>query len=92
MSKKVYSLRLREDIVDLINQQPGDSFTERFEGLVTKCVWEVPHKEQELKDLDKEIKRRQKKLSKLGANLTWSLTEAQQTVQTMLKKINDNDV
>lgn len=92
MSKKVYSLRLKDEIVELINQQPGDSFTERFELLVTKCAWEVPHKKQELEDLDEEIKKRQKKLSRLGAKVSWTLTEAQRTTEALLKKIMDCDV
>ncbi len=44
----------------LIDQQIGDTFTQKFESLVTRCVWELPKKEEELKTLNSLIiKKRQ---------------------------------
>ena len=64
MAKKnnIRSIRFSDELAELIDRQAGDTFTEKFENLVTKCVWELPQKEERIKELDKEIERKVKKL------------------------------
>ena len=64
MAKKnnIRSIRFSDELAELIDRQVGDTFTEKFENLVTKCVWELPQKEERIKELDKEIERKVKKL------------------------------
>lgn len=64
MAKKnnIRSIRFSDELAELIDRQVGDTFTEKFENLVTKCVWELPQKEERLKKLDEDIKRKEKKL------------------------------
>ena len=50
MAKKnnIRSIRFSDEIIEMIESQAGETFTAKFEALVTKCVWELPQKEKEL--------------------------------------------
>ena len=50
MAKKnnIRSIRFSDEIIEMIESQAGETFTAKFEALVTKCVWELPAKEKEL--------------------------------------------
>lgn len=67
MAKKpnIRSIRFSDDLAELIERQTGNSFTEKFENLITKCVWELPQKEKQLADIRKEIKQEQERLFNL---------------------------
>lgn len=65
----IRSIRFSDELAELIDRQAGQNFTEKFENLVTRCVWELPGKEAELKRLEKEISRRRKQLQELNAQL-----------------------
>ena len=39
------SIRIPEDILEMIEAQPGENFTAKFENLVRRCVQELPQKE-----------------------------------------------
>lgn len=66
MAKKSVTVRLNEDIIELVNRQQGETFTQKFENLVTRCVWELPQVEKQLKSYKDKVKREQKQLSKLS--------------------------
>lgn len=59
------SVRLDEEVVELIEQQIGETFTQKLETLVYNCYWMLPAKDKELKAINKEIERRQAKLRQL---------------------------
>ena len=61
----IRSIRFSDELAELIDRQMGRTFTEKFENLVTRCVWELPEKETELKRLDKEISRKRKQMQEL---------------------------
>lgn len=65
-NKTSKTLRLSDDVIQMIDQQDGETFTERFEKLVTLCVWELPQKQKQLKQYQEKIKREQKLLAKLS--------------------------
>ena len=50
MAKKstIRSIRISEDMAELIDQQAGNTFTEKWENLVTRCVWEQQTAEENL--------------------------------------------
>ncbi len=50
------SVRLSDEMMELIDRQIGRTFTEKLENLVTRCVWELPAKQAELKELEKELR------------------------------------
>ena len=61
----IRSIRFSDELAELIDRQVGRTFTEKFENLVTRCVWELPGKEAELERLDKEISRKRKQLQQM---------------------------
>ena len=62
---RVTSIRIPDDIDELINQQIGDTYTQKFTNLVTRCVWELPTKEAELKKVEEQIQRKQQMYQQL---------------------------
>ena len=61
----IRSIRFSDELAELIDRQVGRTFTEKFENLVTRCVWELPGKEAELKRLDQEINRKRKEIQQM---------------------------
>ncbi len=61
------NMRFSDEVIEMIESQAGRNFTEKFENLVTRCVWELPNKENEIKKLDKLIEKRKKELGDLAA-------------------------
>ena len=64
MAKKnnIRSIRFSDEMMEMIESQAGDSFTAKFEALVTRCMWELPAKEEELKFIQKQIDQERKDL------------------------------
>ena len=58
-------VRLSEEVEELINQQVGETFTQKLETLVYNCYWALPEKEEKLKQVIAEVERQQAKLRKL---------------------------
>ncbi len=58
----IRSIRFSDELAELIDRQVGRTFTEKFEDLVTRCVWELPRKEQQLKEVQKQIDQERKRL------------------------------
>lgn len=65
MAKKIVNLRLSEEMIDLINAQIGDTFTQKFENLVTRCMWELPAREEQLAAVKEKINQERERLRKL---------------------------
>ena len=61
----IRSIRFSDELAELIDRQVGSSFTEKFEGLIPRCVWELPQKEEELKRIQEEIQQERKQLADL---------------------------
>lgn len=64
-SKTPKTLRLSDDIIRLIEEQPGGNFTEKFEYLVIKCVQELPDTQAQLQRVRDQITDEHKRLSKM---------------------------
>ena len=61
----IRSIRFSDEMAELIDRQAGSSFTEKFENLVTRCVWELPAKEKELERLEKLIRKKREQYQKM---------------------------
>lgn len=61
----IRSIRFSDDIAELIDRQAGDNFTQKFENLITRCVWELPQKEAELTRIQERIERERGHLKEL---------------------------
>ncbi len=79
----IRSIRFSDELAELIDRQVGNSFTEKFENLVTQCVWELPQKEAELKRLEEKIQQERKRLAELQKRRT-RLERIMQSIQQNL--------
>ena len=62
----IRSIRFTDELVELIDRQVGDTFTAKLENLVTRCVWELPERERQLAELDRQIAVKRKELIRLN--------------------------
>lgn len=83
--KNIRSIRFSDELAELIDQQQGRNFTEKFENLVTRCVWEQPAKERTLKQLEQLIKEKRRQLQELSAQATALKT----TINELVPKVCD---
>lgn len=86
MAKKnnIRSIRFSDEIIEMIESQAGDTFTAKFEALVTRCMWELPKKEQELKSIQERIDYQRKQLSRISQKvneLERSMNNARYTME-----------
>lgn len=58
----IRSIRFSDELAELIDRQVGETFTQKFENLVTTCVYMLPHKEAEIQRLDTIIERKRQEL------------------------------
>lgn len=65
----IRSIRFSDDLAKLIDQQVGRTFTEKFENLVTRCVWELPAKEAELARLEERIEAKRQELQRMSGQV-----------------------
>lgn len=61
----IRSIRFSDELAELIDHQVGDTFTQKFEGLITHCVWELPEKEKQLARIQAEIQKERERLYNL---------------------------
>lgn len=99
MARTSKTVRLSDEIIEMIESQAGDNFTAKFEALVTRCMWELPKKEQELAGIQERIQYERKQLAKIQKKvreLDQSILNAEQAVRnynysmkSALKKLDD---
>lgn len=61
----IRSIRFTDELYELIDRQTGDTFTQKLENLVTRCVWELPAKEKQLASLQEQITEARNDLSRI---------------------------
>lgn len=61
----IRSIRFSDELADLIERQMGDTFTQKFENLITRCVWELPEQEKRLEKVREDIRLERKRLYNL---------------------------
>ena len=91
----IRSMRFSDEIIKIIEAQPGETFTAKFENMVHKCVRELPEREKELKQVEKLIKEESQRLEEISQkkwkveqyarNLEYELQRATQA----LKRLTD---
>ena len=80
----IRSIRVSDELAELIDRQIGNTFTEKFENLVTRCVWELPQREAELKEVQKQVRQEEKRL----ADLRKRRIVLDQTIQSIQKSLD----
>lgn len=79
----IRSIRFSDELAELINRQQGDTFTQKFENLITRCVWELPEKERELEELDRHIREKREQLQRM----TVQARELHMTINNLVPKV-----
>ena len=64
----IRSIRFSDELAELIDRQVGNSFTEKFENLITRCVWELPAREKELQRINQEIRQKRQQLAEMSSH------------------------
>lgn len=91
----IRSIRFSDELAELIDRQVGDTFTQKFENLITRCVYELPKKEEQLAYYDQEIEKRRKQLDQLAQRVMKysaqlnNLERQLLTVSEIVKKIGE---
>ena len=80
----IRSIRFSDELAEFIDRQAGNTFTEKFENLVIRCVWELPQKEAELERLEEKIQQERKRL----AGLQKRRTKLEQIMQSFLQNLD----
>ena len=86
----IRSIRFSDELAELIDRPAGNTFTEKFENLVTRCVWELPQKEAELEEVQKQIRREEKRLTELRKRrekLDQAISDIQRRLDYHLKEL-----
>lgn len=89
----IRSIRFSDELAELIDRQAGNTFTEKFENLVTRCVWELPQKEEQLKQIQEQIdqerellqrlRKRRNKLDQTISSIQWNLDHQLEELKRM---------
>ena len=58
----IRSIRLSDELMEVIEAQVGETFTEKYEGLIRRCVFEEPETVKRLEALRGELQRVEKTL------------------------------
>lgn len=66
IKNNIRSIRFSDELLEIINNQVGDNFNQRFERLVYNCYMLLPKREQQLKTLDDQLARRRRELEDLA--------------------------
>ncbi len=61
----IRSVRFSDEMIEIINQQIGDNFTQKFERMVYNCYMLLPEKQSQADRLDTQIKEKREALNKL---------------------------
>lgn len=81
----IRSIRFSDALAELIDRQVGNTFTEKFENLITRCVWELPQKERGLERLDREISEKRQQLAEMSSHYC----KVARTLEELSRKTNE---
>lgn len=61
------NIRISDQMLQLIEKQRGNNFTEKWEMLVIRCNWELPEKEKQLKELEEQIRKKRQMMAEASS-------------------------
>lgn len=97
IKNNIRSIRFSDELMEIINNQVGDNFNQRFERLVYKCYMLLPEKERQLRELENQIAQRRRQLEDLvnryhsAAGCLRSLEYQLRDMQSQLSKLAGMD-
>ena len=80
----IRSIRFSDELAELIERQVGNTFTQKFENLITRCVYELPEKERQLEQYEQAIRDRRQQLTDLSRKATEYAVELRALERQML--------
>ena len=83
----IRSVRFSDEMIEIINQQVGENFTQKFERMVYNCYMLLPEKERQAERLDMLISDKQKALSKLQDRY-YAATQFISSLEARLRDLN----
>lgn len=83
----IRSIRFSDELAELIDRQVGNSFTEKFENLITRCVWELPAREKELEYINMEIKEKRSQLGRMS-NRAYSMSQQLNELESKVRALS----
>ena len=92
----IRSMRFSDKMIEMIESQAGETFTAKFEALVTRCMWELPKKEEELKLIQERINAERQRLTRIqkkGQEIEQNmlrLSQEMSTANARIKLLNNN--
>lgn len=84
----IRSIRFSDELAELIDHQQGNTFTQKFENLITQCVWELPAKKEELEQIEQRIKEKREQLRKM----TTQAGELRMTINSLAPKVRELEI
>lgn len=81
----IRSIRFSGEMAELIDRQQGDTFTQKFENLITRCVWELPEKNRKLEQLENRIQEKRKQLQAMTAQAG----DLRMTINSLIPKVQE---
>lgn len=86
IKNNIRSIRFSDELLEIINDQVGDNFNQRFERLVYNCYMLLPERERQLKELDSQIAQRRRELDDL-ANRYYSAAGCMRSLEYQLRDV-----
>lgn len=83
----IRSIRFSDELLEIIEQQVGDNFTQKFERLVYNCYMLAAEKEKEIHRLDDMIRRQREQLQHYQKELR-QLSPMVGSIQRQLKSVD----
>ena len=65
----IRSIRFSDELMEIINQQAGENFNQKFERLIYNCYMLAGEKQKEIQRLDEQIRARRVELSNLQTTI-----------------------
>lgn len=87
----IRSMRFSDDMIEMIESQEGRNFSEKFENLVTRCMWELPEKEMQLEAVSNELARKREQLLKLNHRIDSELSHCYSLVVNLSQLLSSID-
>lgn len=85
----IRSVRFSDEMIEIINQQIGDNFTQKFERMVYNCYMLLPEKQRQLEKLESDIRLRRRDLGDLS-NRYNSAAGCLRSLEYQIKDIQGN--
>lgn len=80
----IRSVRFSDEMIEIINQQVGDNFTQKFERMVYNCYMLLPEKERQLRDMEERYQKEKERYFSLSRRCAAAL-QFMQELENRLK-------